>query len=531
MRIRILVFILALSWLAACRSAPEEVALDVTIIVDGQEKTYSYSGGLSVDQVLANAQIELGPRDRVSHPVVSPVLDGMRITVRRVSEKQVCEQEAIDFRRRRLPKEGLPAGELLRGQAGIPGLREVCYRILLEDEVEVDREQLGIPTNLREPVDEIIFEGPAERAQPVEIVGRLSYINHQNAWTITSNAANKRALTSAGKLDSLVFQQRRDGAYLIFTSETKETDEFFNEMWLISTDDNAEAIRMTPTDVLVADWRPRTGNRIAYSTGEHAAGSAGPRALNNLWLMSIDLESARTLSIEELLPESDGGLYGWWGLTFTWSPAGDKLAWAKADGFGLVDFENRRLTPLAQYAVFHSAATWVWLTALSWSFDGQLLAGIAHGAPIGDEPAETSPIFDVVVASADGSFSAPLSLAAGMWAAPAFSPDLSARGAEFGLGHLAWLQARAPQNSMSGEYDLILADRDGSNQRRLFPPPGLPGIRKRDFGLTVRQMAWSPDGRFIALIYQGDLWLLEIETAAAHQITFDGGTSNPIWTN
>jgi len=123
MRIRILVFILALSWLAACRSAPEEVALDVTIIVDGQEKTYSYSGGLSVDQVLANAQIELGPRDRVSHPVVSPVLDGMRITVRRVSEKQVCEQEAIDFRRRRLPKEGLPAGELLRGQAAFPGLR------------------------------------------------------------------------------------------------------------------------------------------------------------------------------------------------------------------------------------------------------------------------------------------------------------------------------------------------------------------------------------------------------------------------
>ena len=531
MHVRILMFILALSWLAACRSAPEEVALDVTIIVDGQEESYSVSRGLSVDQVLANAQIELAPRDRVSHPLVSPVLDGMRITVRRVSETHVCEQEAIEFRRRRLPKEGLPAGELQRGQTGKPGLREICYRVLLEDEVEVDREQLGIPTTLQEPVDEIIFEGAAERAQPIEIVGRLSYINHQNAWTISSNAANKRALTSAHKLDSLVFQQRRDGAYLIFTSETDETDEFFNEMWLISTDDDAEAVRMTPTDVLAADWRPRTGNKIAYSTGERGSGAAGPRALNNLWLMSIDLESARTLNIEEILPESDGGLYGWRGLTFTWSPAGDKLAWARADGFGLVDFENKRLTPLAQYAVFHSAANWVWLTALSWSFDGQLLAGIAHGAPLGDEPAETSPIFDVVVASADGSFSAPLSLAAGMWAAPAFSPDLSARGAEFGHGYLAWLQAREPQNSMTGDYDLILADRDGSNQRRLFPPPGQPGIRKRDFGQIDRQLAWSPDGRFIALIYQGDLWLLEIETAAAHQVTFDGATSNPIWTN
>ena len=531
MQVRLLVFILALSCLAACRSAPEEAALEVTLIVDGRGQAYSVSRGLSVDQLLANARIELGPRDRVSHPLVSPVEDGMRVTVRRVSEKQVCEQEEIDFQRRRLPKEGLAPGETQRGQAGIPGLREVCYRILLEDDAEVDRVQLGIPTNLREPLDEIIFEGPAKLAEAIEIVGRLSYINHQNAWTISAHAANKRALTTSHRLDSLVFQQREDGAYLLFTSETKETDEFFNELWLISTSEGAEAMRMTPTDVLAAEWRPRTGNRIAYSTGERGFGAVGWRALNNLWLMSIDLESARTLSIEDVLPESDGGVYGWRGKTFAWSPAGDELAWAKADGFGLVDFDEGRLTPLVQYAVFHSASTWVWLTGLSWSFDGQLLAGIAHGAPLGDEPPETSPIFDVVVAGVDGSFSAPVRVAAGMWAAPAFSPDTSARGSEFASGYLAWLQAREPQNSMSGEYDLILADRDGSNQRRLFPPPGQPGVRRRDFGLALRQLTWSPDGRFIALIYQCDLWLLEIETAAAYQVTFDGQTSNPIWTS
>jgi hypothetical protein len=531
MLFRILMIVLVASWSAACRTAEEEVALDVAVIVDGEEKTYSFSRDLSVDQVLANAQIELGPRDRISHPIVSPVVDGMRITIRRVSEKQVCEQEEIDFQRRRLPKEGVPAGELQPAQAGIPGLREVCYRILLEDETEVDRLQLGVPTKLREPVDEIIFESPANVVQAIAIAGRLSYINHQNAWTITLNAANKRILTTEHRLDSLVFQQRDDGAYLIFTSETNETDEFFNELWLISTDDNAEAIRMTPTDVLFAEWRPRTSNKIAYSTGERSLGAAGWKALNNLWLMSIDLESARTLNIEEVLPESNGGLYGWWGKNFAWAPLGDKLAWAQADGFGLVDFENRRLTPLVQYAVFHSAATWVWLTALSWSFDGQLLAGIAHGAPLGDEPPETSPIFDVVVASADGRFSAPVSSSAGMWAAPAFSPNISARGAKFATGYLAWLQAREPQNSMSGEYDLILADRDGSNQRRLFPPSGQPGIRKSDFGVTARQLTWSPGGRFLALIYEGDLWLLEVETTAAYQVTFDGQTSNPIWTS
>ena len=48
------------------------------------------------------------------------------------------------------------------------------------------------------------------------------------------------------------------------------------------------------------------------------------KALNNLWLMTINLESGRTLGIEEVLPESSGGIYGWWGMNYSWSPNGDK---------------------------------------------------------------------------------------------------------------------------------------------------------------------------------------------------------------
>ncbi len=513
-----------------CRSAQEESSIDVIIAVDGREETLSFAGDLTVDQVLSGAQITLGPRDRISHPLVSPVVDGMSITIRRVSEKDVCEQETVEFQRLLLPKEGLPPGEQEGGQAGLRGIREVCYRVLLEDKNEVDRIQLGQPTVLREPQAEIIYVGASNTVQPLEIPGRLSYINHGNAWTIAVNAANKRPLTTKHQLDALVFHQREDGKRLIFTSETDQTDDFFNELWISATEAGAEPLRMTPTDVLFAAWRPRTSNAIAYSTGERALGAAGWKALNNLWLMNIDLESGRTLNIEEVLPESAGGLYGWRGKHFTWSPAGDKLAWAQADGFGLVDFENKRLKPLLQYAVVHTSASWVWLSPLAWSPESQLLAGIAHGAPLADEPAETSPIFDVVVASADGRFSAPLSYSAGMWAAPAFSPDIAPPDADSVSGYLAWLQAREPHNSMSSDYDLMLADRDGSNRRRLFPAPGERGIRKSRFGSMARDFVWSPDGRFIALIYQGNLWLVEVETAAFFQLTFDGQTSSPVWT-
>ncbi|MCY3796589.1 MAG: G5 domain-containing protein [Chloroflexi bacterium] len=518
------------SSIIGCRSAQEEKSIDVSVIVDGRETSYSFSNDLTVDQVLAGAQIELGPRDRISHPIVSPIVDRMRITIRRVVEQDVCEQEEIAFEQLLQPKEGIPAGERQSGKVGAPGIREVCYRVVLEDDTEVEREQLGFPTVIRKPINEVMFVGTSNTVQPVAIAGRLSYINHRNAWTITDNAANKRQLTADHNLDSLVFHQRQDGKGLIFTSETDATDEFFNELWIIDASGDAQPIRMAPTDVLFGEWRPRTSNEIAYATGERSPGTVRWKALNNLWLMTIDLESGRTLGIDEVLPESSGGLYGWWGMNFAWSPNGNKLAWVNADGFGMVELADKRLIPLAQYAVFYSATDWVWLSQLSWSIDGQLLAGVLHGAPLGNEPAETSPIFDLVISSVDGRFSARLLSSAGMWAAPAFSPDYAARGAEYSAGYLAWLQAREPENSMNGEYDLMVADRDGSNRRRIFPLDDEPGIRKRDFAIRSRDYVWSPDAQFIALIYEGNLWLIDVASAERFQVTFDGETSNPVWT-
>ena len=516
--------------LAGCRADREDISLDVTIMVDGHEEIYGVARAITIDALLASANIELGPLDRISHPLVSAIADDMRITIRRVREELTCQRQEVAFQRRLVPREGVHPGAQQLGQKGHAGIKEACYQVVFEDDVETERNLVDNPTVVQEPLDEIVYVGPTNELKPLKIAGRLSYINHNNAWTIQGNTTSKRSLTTDHNLDSLVFHQSEDGGRLIFSSETDRADSFFNELWMLDTGNGAEALRLTPTDVLFAAWRPRSGNALAYSTGERSEGTSGWKALNNLWLMRIDHETGRTLSIEEVLPESSGGLSGWWGTDFTWSPVGDQLAWVRADGYGLVDFEQKEMTPLGQYAVFHSATAWVWLSPISWSHDSQLIVSIVHGSPLGDEPPETSPLFDVSVTSVDGRFSAPIKLAAGMWAAPSFSPNTAPLGAEYGDGYLAWLQAREPYNTMDGEYDLMLADRDGSNQRLLFPPAGRPGIRKSDFGLSARDFTWSPDASHIALIYQGDLWLVEVENGAAFQLTFDGGSSNPIWT-
>lgn len=512
---------------AACGGSQDEPAIEVTIHVDGSVRARVLTDELTVDQLLSREGIELAQRDRLSHPLVSPLADGMIITIRRVAERQACQRRPSGFERLRLPKEGLRPGEEELGQIGMPGIEELCYRIILEDDVEVDRQLLGAPTFVEAPTAEITYFGVAHVVEPVPIAGRLSYINHGEAWTIVGDASAKRRLMRGLRLDSLVFDQSQDGARLLFTAETAANSDFFNALWMLSTADETDPMRLTPTDVLVANWRPHAGDVLAYSTGLRDANTGNLRALNNLWLLRLDLESGRALSIDAALPESPGGTYGLWGTDFAWSPNGANLAWARADGFGVVDLVEGGLTTLRDYAAFDSAANWTWLSTLSWSTDSRLLLATLHGPPTGNEPATASPVFDVTVVAADGSFSAPVQTMAGMWAAPAFSP-VAAQG-EFNEGYIAWLAAREPETSLSSQYDLMIADRDGSNEVRLFPAAGEAGFARSDFATRAPTFAWSPDARHIAIIYRGDLWLVDVESAAATQVTIDGASAYPVW--
>ena len=528
----ILILILTLTTLlqAGCRSAPVEDIITVKVIADGKELTLSFATGLSVEELLSGAQIELGDQDRVSHPLNLQIREDMRITVRRVSEVQTCLQESLPYSRRYVPYEGIPSGQERLGRSGSNGLQETCYRTILEDDVETRRIPIGQPIVLDQPVEEIIYIGPADQVDSIDISGRLSYINNGTAWTIQGNTTKKLPMRKTIGLDSLVFSQNANGMYLIYSTESDSDEDFINELWLIAFSEEANPIKLPPTDVLYAEWRPGTTNTVAYSTGEAGQGSAAWKSLNNLWLMQIDRLTGSALSIDEIIPERIGGTYGWWGTAFRWSPRGDKIGWVHAEASGVVEIDTKRMHTLQNFSPVKTSQAWVWLSSLSWSHDNQLIAATVHGTPLGSEPADTSPVFDLVVSHADGGYSALIKQEVGIWAAPAYSPNLAPAVADYAKGYLAWLQAREPYSSINTGYDLIVADRDGSNQRAVFPAPGMPGIRNSTNGLTAQTFVWSPGASFIAIIYEGNLWLVEVETEIGYQVTFDGGASNPVWT-
>ena len=514
--------------LAGCRTVEEPPALIVSLVVDGRELTVEYQVPVTVGEVLRDWEIEKGELDRVEPPEFTQITDGMRITVVRITESRECEEVVIPHQRRIVPYEGLQPDEQVLGQAGQNGVEEVCYRVTFRDgepegRIEVSRVELVAPQ------DEVVFVGPTGELDPVPITGTLAYIGNNNAWVMEGSSTTKRVLTTTSDLDQRVFSLSADGRQLLFTrrnaSNTREN--FLNELWFINNvEQDAEPIQLVPEDVLAADWIPNKTNTFSYSTGEARSIAPGWRAFNDLWTMQIDPQSGSPLAIEELLQPSTGGLYGWWGTVYKWSPEGDALAWAQAESIGLVDLETKEFRPLLSFPLFNPRADWSWRANISWSEDASMLLTTVHGAPVGNEPAEFSPVFHVAVADIEGNFNAEIVESAGIWSSPQFSSLFNRNGSEFQSGYIAYLQARDIANSINSqaEYNLVVADRDGSNARVVFPPAGQPGLN------APQTLAWSPDAQQIAFIYQGNLWIVDVVSKVAHQLTLDGGASKPVWT-
>ena len=519
--------IVLLLLLAACQTAqtPEMV---ITLAVDGKEIALPQRNAVTVGEILRSQEIELGPLDQVNPPEYSQITDGMRITVARVREENECVETEIAFERRTIPNEALAPGETRLAQPGQSGIEQTCYRVLLVDNVRQEPVPISrVP--LREPQDEIVYVGPSGELDPVTVGGTLAYLSNNNVWAMRGSSTSKRPLTESGDADGRVLALSPDGRSLLYTrSMPDDSGAIFNQLWLIEdTTINSPPVPLVPQNVLSAAWVPGQPDTISYTTVEKSAAAPGWRANNDLFIMTIDPRSGQALSVNPLVPPSSAGLYSWWGTDFTWSPSGNLLAWVRADSMGFVDQATGEFDALLSYPVFETRQSWSWRATVSYAPDEQTILTTVHGEPIGNEPPQTSPVFHVAVADVDGSFSANLARNTGIWSQPAWSPAFIDPATGEQTWRMAYLRARNLANSINqgAEYDLMVADRDGSNARAVFPPPGQSGLN------ASAEPVWSADGSHFAFIYQGNVWVVDVSSGIANQLTLDGAATNPIWTN
>jgi hypothetical protein len=508
--------------IVSCRpvlTPPPPAALSLTITADGQSQAHVTVSALTVREALAEAGIALGQKDRVMPSEFTPLTEGMTITIVRVTERFEIEEVVVPFEKQTVPNEGLPPGKSLLLQAGVNGKDEITYRIALEDGVQVSRAPVRRVT-IEKPQPEIIMVGAQTSFTAIPIPGALAYLSAGNAWLMRESSGSRKPITTSGDLDGRVFSLSPDGGYLLFTRNivepnTPQPPGLANTLWAISTrDPNAKPFALNVKNILWADWSPTAERTLAYSTAEARPVSPGWQANNDLYILTFDA-SGKLVETKLALEPSAGGLYGWYGTNFAWAPDGSRLAFAQADRLGLVDTASAAAIPIASYPVFQTYSDWVWRPSISWSPDGRFIYTVLHGPPIGLETPEDSQVFDVAVVAADGSFDASLIGRTGIWAAPAPAPDGKS---------VAFLQALSPLESVTSRYRIVVMDRDGSNRRELFPPADQSGLTSLDVTFV-----WSPNGKQLAVIRDGNLWVVDIATGLSQQLTGDGQTTNPSW--
>ncbi len=495
--------------------------INITITADGKTQQVSVPAGSTVLQALQQTGITPGDLDKSDPPFYAVLNNGDTIKLTRVKEEFETEDQTIPFEQQIIRNESLPDGQTRQVQAGVNGEQEITYRRVLEDGVETSK-TIVKTVILQNAMPEIMMVGAQSSFTPLTIPGKIAYLAGGNAWIMDTTTANRTLLINTGDLDGRIFTLSSNGNYLLFTRKSKKpADQQINTLWAVSTKSSSPSpIYLNAANVVhFAAWIPNS-NTAAYSTVEPRTTAPGWQANNDLYEVSLNG------SPKKILDASSGGIYGWWGMSYAISPDGS-IAYARPDGVGMVNVAGGYLaSPLIDITPLQTHSDWAWVPGISFGGDGKSLYFVDHApapAPITDEE---SPYFDLKGFSLLNNFTADFIEQVGMFALPVASP-IRQNGQESAY-QVAYLQAIFPDQSETSRYRLTVMDRDGSNRRAIFPPPDLTGLEPQT-PVWAPQPIQGQNGDFLAIVYQGNLWLVDSGSGQSYQITGDGLITNIDW--
>jgi hypothetical protein len=518
--------------LAACSSPePQAGLVTVRIRADGGEREVQVSAGATVQEALAKAGAEPGELDRVEPALFTILTGNTQVKLIRVREEFVIEQVVIPYEEKELRNESLPAGEEYAIQAGQNGIQELTTRRVFEDGVEVSSNVVK-STVVKEAIPQIKMIGVQKPFAPIVIPGRLVYLTDGDAWMMEGSTGNRVPVVTTGDLDGRIFSLSQDGIWLLYTRRSQE-EGVINTLWATKLASDASqrplTVELNVSNVVhFAAWKPASAYTIAYSTVEPRSAAPGWQANNDLALLSLSTGGV----VRPLPPELEtnmGGNYGWWGMTFAWSPDGNRMAFSRPDSAGLLALGEGLLNPILAIVSLQTRGDWAWVPGLSWGPDGKVLYTVTHAPSPGAAAPEESSLFDLTAVPLEGGAPVTLATRTGMFAYPLASPGLERKTGET-IYQIAYLQAVNPNQSESSRYGVMIMDRDGSNRRKLFPSEGSPGLDPQE-----QWGGWSPEplkeagGLALALIYQGNVWMVDVAGGEAWQVTGDNMVSRVDW--
>ncbi len=516
--------ILIIFVLAACQTVtpPVTVEINVSIEVDGKNITVSLPANSTVQDALVKGGIIIDSLDRIDPPINSIVATNDSIHVTRVREEYSEQTETIAFEQQVIKNESLPEGETHLLQSGVNGEKLVTYKKVFEDNVLISSMEFK-SIIIKDSVPEISMIGVQAPFTSQQISGVLAFIDNGNAWVIEGATGNRRPIVTTGDLDGHIFAVSYDREWLLFSRKGDASKGIINTLWVIRI--NKEGV--TPIDLKIqnvinfADFIPNSSRTIAYSTVEPRDSAPGWQANNDLYYKTFSSSNTIGSAIDKVEANS-GGIYGWWGITYVWSPDGSRLAFVRPDSIGTVNLKKGTFNTVASITPYDTHSDWAWVPGLTWSTDGKFLIAGNHNSSGNPAKPESSTVFDLTSYSLDEDRRYEINLISntGMFSNPASSPYQSA-----GNYLIAYLHAIFPEQSDNSRYRLIVMEQDGSNKTTLLPEEGSPG-------LTAQNIFWTPDmqnGAHIAVLYDGNLWLVDAITTEKYQVTGDSLVTRISW--
>ena len=424
-------------FLVACGPSPTPQSfIRVELTFDARTESVEVPAGSTVREAFEIAGVELNELDRAEPALFNVLVEDSTAQLVRVEEEFEIEEIVIAYETQLLRNESLPEGEQRLIQPGVNGLQEITYRRLFEDGIEVSRNVVKT-VNVEDAVPEIIMVGSQTPFASLTIPGQLAYISGGNAWIIEEVTGNRRPVVTSGDLDGRVFSVSPQGEWLLYT-RSDEDPEIINTLWVARIDDDSGTLVDLGVSNIVhyADWVPGSvNNGVVFSTVDPSQTAPGWQANNDLQFLNFS-ENGWSSSPSTAIEGSSGGLYGWWGTTFAWSPDGELLAYARPDGIGFVDFDAEELVPSFEVTPLLTRSEWAWMPGLNWSPDGNyLLLPVDHPPQEGLISAEESPLFDLTVVPAFESPPLTIAQEVGMFAYPVPSPPRGLDSGEFFLSH------------------------------------------------------------------------------------------------
>ncbi|MBK1811675.1 DUF348 domain-containing protein [Clostridium sp. YIM B02505] len=132
-------------------------AVDVEVAVDGKELKIQTAEG-NVNEMLSAEGIQLAEYDKISPAVNTQVTEGMKIEVVRVESKVVKESQQLDYSTVVNNDDNLDRSVVKTVQEGLPGEKEVTYRVIVENGKEVSKKVVAEKV-VKDPQNKVVVKG------------------------------------------------------------------------------------------------------------------------------------------------------------------------------------------------------------------------------------------------------------------------------------------------------------------------------------------------------------------------------------